>query len=490
MQIEKSTGEILKLTPTGRISRAKPKLSKLSLGQQQERIANKANKFFATMRSIINLANKSDEVDEFFVGEIRKELSDILDLGILSYPSTLTQYGIKPEMSYQERKEAFGLKKYITTRTENEKKFLKSMAHKADICNKANWSWRIAQEAEEKNKLNWYPFFITLTVDPLKADPEEIWRDPKYFRNYIRKLCNVVCKELGHNPIQHPPYRKESDYLTYAGVIEHGKSRLHHHCHIVVWLRDIPSAWKQCPNAGIRNPKNRNRNECIPMRELWDYSDGFLSPSLYFRSVNDVWKRRHNFALPLSAKGPNKGKPMKISTPGVAGTYITKYMQKGHKEWNHRMRATRNLGMTRLRKTLEEIDLKVLEALTWRAPKSSLNHSLMQIHSVPLGLLRQEASRKTFVEKYKRRQLDLISLLQSNTGLFITMLKNVQAGLRPDRMRSSEFYDWVSQFSPVPREYCKERQIAAHTALGMIFPPRLGRKEHVNFGGNEINRAI
>jgi len=40
------------------------------------------------------------------------------------------------------------------------------MKDKGDQVRKSNWSWRIAQEAQEKASAGWYPFFATLTLDP------------------------------------------------------------------------------------------------------------------------------------------------------------------------------------------------------------------------------------------------------------------------------------------------------------------------------------
>ena len=414
-----------------------------------ETLSRKTEKYWAEMRTNKALMLRSPKFDDYQVDEMCSELRDCLDSGILSYPPTLQEAGIEPGMTYQERRKAFGLRSYDHYRTPNEKKFLTAMSHKADRVRKCNWSWRIANEAQEKQEQKWHPFFVTLTVDSKKADSEQLWKEGREFRKYIRRLVNVVCKELGHPPAHKKPYRPESDYVTYSGVIEHGKSAVHHHGHFLIWMRAIPSNWRVCPNRGILNPKNRTKNVCLPMSILWPWSSydtetGLpLSPALYFRTIGDIWSTKYNFVLPLK-----DGKPMKVSVPRVAGAYITKYLSKEHKEWHHRMKATRNLGMVKLKQIVAQMSLETATALSWRPLKSDTNYSVMMIHSVPIGLLRQLAKQQVFLIQYKHGLLGLKTLLRSNLGVFQKMLMSVKDGARPDRMDSMDFYDWVGQFLP------------------------------------------
>ena len=456
----------------------------MNLDKLQQQFANKSANYWAKMRTNLSMIGRSDFVDETYIDEIRRELSDILDSGILTYPHTLTQLGLEPDQSLKERKQQLGLSTTPLVHSEAEQRFLDDMAHKADQVRKGNWSWRIAEEAEEKQKLKWHPFFVTLTIDPNKTDPKALWTEGREFRKYIRRLANVVCKEMGHDPCHKKPYRPESNYVTYAGVIEHGKSREHHHGHFIIWLRAIPASWRVCPNAGIRNPANRVKNECLPMRTLWPWSLPGLSKALYFRSVGDIWSTEYNFVLPLKS-----GKPMKISVPRTAGLYITKYLAKEHREWHHRMKATRNLGMRKLRQTLESLDETMIEALTWRAENSNTNLSLMTIHSCPLGLLRSEAKRRSYLLRFRSNRLDLKTLLTSNSGIFNRMLSSVTNGARPERMDSFQFFDWVGEFLPVQKGYSRTKQIIAHTYLASIFPPDKNRVQHTNLGGNEIGHS-
>ena len=446
-------------------------------------LSNKSSKYWARMRTDLLLLSRSDHTNDDILDAVKSELSDLLDSGILNYPPTLAQLGLNKHQSLEERKSAFGIVDAQHYRSSQEMDFLKDMVFKAENARKGNWSWRIGNEAAEKHEQGWHPFFVTLTIDPSRYEPKQVWQDGREFRKYIRRLAKVVCKVLGHPPPHKKPYRPESDYVTYAGVIEHGKSREHHHGHFVIWLRDIPASWKVCPNHGIRDRAKRNRNECLSMRTLWPCSLPGLSPALYFRSVGDVWTTRYNFVLPLDKK---TGKSMRISSPRTAGHYITKYLSKEHKEWYHRMKATRNLGIQKLRKVLRAMKYKDVEALTWRPPTSGQNLSLMMTHTVPQGLLRHYAKQQKFFLQYKYRQLDLRDVLQSNRDVFTRMLKSARRGARPERMDSQRFYDWVSGFLPVPIEFSEERMMIAHKKLADHFPPPPPPTNRQSIGGNDI----
>lgn len=447
--------------------------------------ANTYQKYWATMRTNLSLINRSEREDLDYLEVVKAELRDILDNGILSYPQTLEQVGLKPDMSLKERKMALGLRTTPLVHHGRELKFLENMAYKAHDTRKSNWSWRIAEEAVEKQKEKWHPFFVTLTVDPKRTDPKTLWQEGREFRKYIRRLVNVVCKEMGHPPAHKKTkefdYRPESDYVTYAGVIEHGKSREHHHGHFLIWLRCIPASWRVCPNHGIRNTADRVNNECLPLRTYWTWSTPRLSPAMYFRSLGDIWSTEYNFVLPLK-----DGQPMKVRVPRVAGNYMMKYLSKEHKEWHHRVKATRNLGMKRLKHLLKMMNPSIVEALSWRPEKSSLNISLMKIHSVPQGLMRLEARRQNFFHKYHHNQLDFKDLITSNTAIFTRMLQSVEGGARPDRMNSSDFYDWVGAHQVVPKEYSEPRLIAAHVEMARYYPPDKMRVNAVKIGANQI----
>lgn len=450
----------------------------------ERQLANKSAKYWARIRTDLGLFARSKEYSDDRHDAIKSELSAILDSGVINYPPTLTELGLGPDLDLKQRRAALGVVNKEHLRTDNEEAFLRDMLHKADMARKSNWAWRIGNEAEDKRQLGWFPFFVTLTIDPNRYEPKQVWQEGREFRKYIRRLAKVVCKELGHPPPHKKPYRPESDYVTYAGVIEHGKSREHHHGHFVIWLRAIPASWRVCPNHGIRNPANRTLNECRPMRTLWTLSLPGLSPALYFRTVGDIWSTDYNFVLPLV-----NGQPMRISDTRTAGVYITKYLAKEHKEWHHRMKATRNLGMNKLHRIIRQLPQNVVEALTWRPQSSSQNLSLMMTHTVPQGLLRSTAKRQLYYLKFKSRRLDFRTLLQRNCAVFTRMLKAVQRGARPERMNSLDFFDFVSRFLPEDEGFCERRLFDAHEVLKAPYPPDPNRVNHIKLGGNDIGHS-
>ena len=447
----------------------------------------KAEKFWAEMRSTCYLFAKSTWPSNEQAARLISELRDILGKRIIAYPSTLSDFGITADTPYRLKKAFLGLDQvYNNSLThESDRRFMKFMTEKAGQAAKANWCWRIAEEAEQKQIQGWYPFFVTLTVDPKMTDPEKLWKEGREFRKYIRRLVNIVCELQGHPPAHKKTkeygYRPESDYVQYAGVIEHGKTQEHHHGHFMIWMKEIPSHWKKCPNVG-RLPSHRTERENKAMRYLWPWAIASQKPALYYRTKGDIWSKLGH-VTPIDKK---TGKPIKINSVQAVGNYVTKYMQKGTKVWHHRMKCTRNLGLNRLKTVISKMDSTSVKVLTWRPKKSSHLRSVSLIHSVPQGLIRSIAKRKVFSDLYQSNRMDLKTLMKTNYDHYKRMLKNVRDGARPDRMPSADFYDWVQQFLPEVEEYSEKILIETHKLLSGEFPRQQHRVQPVVLGGNEI----
>ena len=417
----------------------------------------KFEKFAAKLRTDMELVNKSKIVSEKRVNIIREQIAHSLVSRNLIYPPTLQKLGITHETALQEKKDLLQIEKKEHIHNEYELKFIKFMEESQQKANQSKWRFRIAEHAAQMDKENWYPFFVTLTVDPKVIDSKEMWQSGKKWQSLVKRLSKVASKELGHPPFWKKNkdfgYRPITDYLHYAAIIEHGKSREHHHLHAMVWLREIPSSWKLCPNrhwSGIRKVHNR----CRPLETLWKLGRTEVN---YFRSVNDIWSRKHNFSLPLK-----NGKPMPVAPINAAGAYLTKYLQKDHKEWLHRLKATRNLGLTRIKNLIKSMTLQQCKALTWRPKTSQSSHSLKTIHIVPLGLVRQIAKQVNFVNHYRQNLLDLKTLTMQRSKPYIRMLRSARGGARPDRMPFQGFYDWVSELLPEETEYCDSQLLDSH----------------------------
>ena len=447
----------------------------------------RVEQFWAEMRSTAYLFSQSVLPTSEQATQLISELGDILGKRIITYPSVFKEFGIGATTTYKQKKMLLGLDREVdhVEFNANEIRFVRFMLNKAADTRKANWCWRITQEAEQKQEDGWYPFFVTLTVDPKQTDPEKLWKEGREFRKYIRRLVNVVCSELGHPPAHKKTkefgYRPESDYLTYAGVIEHGKTQEHHHAHIMIWMREIPSNWKVDPNGG-RLPQYRTERECRHMRQYWPWAIASQKPALYFRSKGDIWSKLGH----VTPNDKETGKPIKINPVAAVGNYVTKYMQKGNKIWHHRMKCTRNLGMQKIQRLINSLDQKTLEALSWKPKTSHQLRSVSSIHSVPQGIIRSLAKRKIFAIRYQSESMDLRTLMKTNYAHYRKMLRSVRDGARPDRMPSAEFYDWVQSFLPEETGYCEERLLDSHRLLGYDFPRGIFAVPPTVIGANEI----
>ena len=429
--------------------------------------ARKLQTLSAEMRTNLDLMRRSKRVTQAIIADAQKECALYLARTILNYPPSMRSLGLRPHQPLSERKQILGVSETQIEETPETQDFQKLLETQGRKSLKANWIWRIGQEANEKALEQWYGFFVTLTVDPSKCpDSLAMWKEGREFRKYIRDLAKVSAKACGM-PKAIKNGASDRDFIQHVGVIEHGSSRHHHHMHLLIWMRGIPESWKLCPNRGIRRPEHRTLDYCKPMGTYWKWSKPGIGRAKYFRHEGDQWSRL-GFALPYDS---NKGRVIRIHAPEKAGLYIAKYMDKDDKVWLHRIKATRNLGLSRLKMVLMNMHLSKIEALSWRPRTYSLSVSATTTHTCPNGLLRSLAKQETFFRKWVNRSMDWAMLLQENCDSFSRMLQSVRDGDNPRRMRSKELYDWVTEHLPEPTGYCEQRYRRAITSLGVHFPP-------------------
>lgn len=447
--------------------------------------SRKCERYLSSMRTNLHLMDKSPKVSTFDLKSARIRTCSFLDRSVLNYPPELKALRIEPGMPLALKKERLGIER-ADVPSDEELRFQamgETFAHKA---RKASWAWRIGQEAEMLDRYDWYPFFITLTLDPDKIWHElgltrpQFWQETHQFQYWLKRVAAIAAKSMGHKP-PHKTDVPQSQYVRYVGVLEHGKSREHDHMHLLVWMRDIPDSWKNCPNRRIRNPLSRRFNRCRALESLWRWDNGLNSPAMYWRHQHDVWHRKHQFAYAVA----KNGKPMVLRPAKAAGSYLCKYILKGDKTWSHRVKATRGLGLTMIRDLLWRTPPKILEALTWRPESYNTSTSLLTIHSVPHVLLRQLAKSALFTRKYEQGQLGWMELLQERSGSYSRMLSSVRNGAKPWAMPSPQLYDWVSQHLDAQAGYCEKRLLKAHRRFGLISPPEPFTKTKA-IGGNRI----
>lgn len=428
----------------------------------------KAMRITSEMRTNLTLMSKSNKVTGPEFMAVKNDCIQYLANSNLNYPPSMSKFGLYQGQPLPLRKQALGIEENREEPTPEELEFQDFLAVKAKKSIKANWIWRIGQECQEKAYQGWYGFFVTLTVDPSRiADSQTMWEEGREFRKYIRRLAKVSAKACGQPRAIHNG-ASASDYVHHVGVIEHGKSRQHHHMHLLVWMRNIPDSWKKCPNSGIRNPKHRIVDWCKPMTTYWPNSLPGIGKAKYFRHECDMWSQ-HRFVLPYD---PKKKAVIKIHGPETAGLYIAKYMDKDDKVWTHRIKATRNLGLTRLRIVLMQMHWQKVEALSWRPESYHLSTLATTIHTVPNGLLRLIAKQEVFCRLWARKQLDWNEQLQKSCDAFSKMQQSVKNGARPKRMRTQEFYEWVTKHLPEQKGYCEQRYKRAIQSLGANFAPK------------------
>lgn len=420
----------------------------------------------AEMRSNLSLLRKANRViPHNQYRQIYEQTLHYLELRNLNYPPSMISVGLNKNMSFHEKKEALGLSSSVREKTAGEIEFEEFLEQSAAKTRQTNWLWRVGAAAADLQEKGWFPFFVTLTVDPSKANPRDLWQEGDAFRRWKRQMSLVVTRALGHPPA-HKSNVPDSVYFRYFGVLEHGQSRVHDHMHVLLWLREIPESWKKCPNRGIKNPEMRTKQRCLPLETYWPWSNPLNRPAVYFRTVGDVWGQL-GFTTPYLVK---QKKFLCPAAPIKAGAYCAKYMGKDEKEWKHRVHATRNLGTELLTDRLRRLSMKKLEALSWRPGNQSLLISLQTIHSVPNGLLRWHAKRELWLKKYSKGQLDWTAELMSNYDSFSAMRSSVRAGARPSRMGSKERYDWLGKHLPEQEGYCEKRLKSAHRSLQYLFP--------------------
>ncbi len=366
----------------------------------------------------------------------------------------------------------------------SELEFCAFLRRQSDQVRKMNWIFRIGAQAQEMNERGWYPFFVTLTVDPKEHNPEKLWKEGREWQKYLRRVCKVVTDAMGHRPIN-KSLIPMSEYLTYACCLEHGGSRDHHHAHAVLWLREIPSVWKRCPNRHIRDPKYRDRQRCGYLETLWPFCAPAFRPALYFRCEGDVWSRLGFVTPVIRDKRSGLKKPLPINPPSMAGLYIAKYMTKDDKKWHHRIKATRNLGLNKVKNFLVRLTNNQLRPLTWRPQSQNTAISLQTIHSVPLGLLRRLAQQVIFSREWVSRRADIPSLLTTTCESFPIMLQAVRDGLRPSRLPSKALYDFVGECLPAEPAYCDHSLWSAHSLLEYLYPASF-KTAVTHLGGNDI----
>lgn len=310
----------------------------------------------------------------------------------------------------------------------------------------AGWQYRIGAELARARDHNWYTLLCTLTVDPSITDPEELLHEGTEWRRYRTRLSEEVRKQLHLEQPQRGGPRRDT-YCRYFAIIEHGKSRQHHHIHALFFCKDIPTAWKRDPNIGRPNP---NATDILPLKNLWPW--GTITKCGPFRFLGDRWTRE-DWIFPTTLTNPKSA--------FEAGKYLTKYLTKEHKQWSHRTRATHGLGLTDLRRYLNSQTTSWLNAAATRMFHET-SKPLLPNTQLPLHLLKREARliawERLWISPSGRKTL-LNWVLTPTFPMYSEMRASVILGAKPWKLDSELTRNWLSGLVPLQeRNVSYERQ--------------------------------
>lgn len=303
------------------------------------------------------------------------------------------------------------------------------------------WTFRFGEEAWHMAQLGWYGLFVTLTVDPKAHDPYEIMQNARYLRDWRYRMAEIVRKTLGVRPPGRggPP---RASYFRSALVIEHGKSRHHHHCHGLIWVRALPDEWLKDPNEGRPIP---DEDEIRGFRHTWPYGEQKSFRAL--RHDGDPYTKL-GWQWPLV-----NGRPLDRFAPESVGCYLGKYLGKDHKQWNHRVKCTRNLGLTTLRQALEGLRLSTLWSATRRNMTLATRSGSLESR-LPTSLRRSEATRmlisRLLVSRIGRQRMLIPWAMRPKDGSYSAMQESVRRGARPWSMDGEQLWEWLTDVLPPP----------------------------------------
>ncbi len=369
-----------------------------------------------------------------------KKFSCLLDVQKIIH--SLRKNGLGPELTYREKKEVLKIPKGSgnTDLEPNIEKrlfaFLKNGSKKSAA---SEWKWRIQTEIlNTVNKEKWYPLFGTYTVDPKRLPVgiltrDELWQKTDCWDKFVKKYKADVAESLGYGrkPSKWP---KTSTFFKYFAIIEHGKSGNHPHVHVIWLCKNIPQLWKRDPNI---NNKENTEFDIAPASSLWEHGVQKQTQAIFIKGSPFIDKL--GWAIPCKYnEKTEKPEPIEVGDAMAIGGYIAKYLGKQEtKKWNHRIKSTKNLGVTQLIKNLRKLNcIPILEALAQRPPTYIQSFAMQKMTKCPMSLLRR-ISKMELVRRYHSSMSSLgeKSLWKEWTNkpntFYMKLIDSVSNGQRP-----------------------------------------------------------
>lgn len=366
-------------------------------------------------------------------------------------PPFLRRLGFRFDLPRGERKALLGVDHVFQGHARLER----MLSEQYDASHTAEWTFRIAAANSDLMQKGYWPFMVTLTLDPsLHPDGETFWSS-RGWEHYLRKLASVAGRELGFTAAE--SRNRVSDLVKYVAVIEHGKSREHHHTHALIWLKAIPQSWKVDPNLGRVKP---DAMQCLEMNSFWEHGFAY---SKYFRFVGDPWSQL-GFVIPIKEDGSR----FVLGPVESAGRYVMKYMQKETKEWRHRIRASSSLGLRVIQRLMSIMTDREIDQLTRRIENFDVLSRLQEHISIPVQLIRRLSKQVKICRDWSTSTRHWMNPRASS---FLNMLKSVRDGQRPWEMLSSELHEWFLRQNP-PQEigFSEVPFWSAYEKLACFYP--------------------
>lgn len=354
---------------------------------------------------------------------------------------SLTELGVGPEQPLSVRKKRFKIPKREYFETEESRKLNNLLKSGAKNTNRNEWSYRLITAMNENINNGWFPLFGTYTVDP-KMLPEgcvtrdDLWKKTPAWDRFIKRFKTAVAESCGYGrkpskwPLGHT-------FFQYFAIIEHGASGEHPHVHVLFMLKDIPKSWKIDPNS-----KNiRTIRDIAGASALWPHGWKRLTCGVF---CSGSWFAE-NWIPPIDDK---TGHAIEIGSVDAMAFYVTKYMQKGEtKKWNHRVKATKSLGLRKLQESLTKIDsASMVRMLACRQESYSVMMEIQALTQIPLSLVRKcskiEWQKRLYSSKNIRAEKLLSSLWVTIPSSFYTALSmRVRDGLRLWKLTPEQRYN-------------------------------------------------
>lgn len=373
---------------------------------------------------------------------------------------SLTKCGLGPERPYGAKKTRLGIASGKRQYDDDEcvkgvapdKQLSDYLEDSARQTRKSEWIYRVVNETERCIDDKWFPLFGTYTVDPAVLPElgllhrDEVFTDANAWDKFIKRFKAEIadCLGYGRKPSKWPPTRS---WFRYFACIEHGQSGEHPHIHCLFFLKGIPDGWKHDPNYGNRF----NLLFDIPAASaLWEYGEQKETKGLF---VTGSWFAE-NWETPVKYED-GKFREITVGNPAIVAGYIGKYMGKGAQiKWTngkyHRVRATKSLGMDKIRLALLDCPLRLLLAASKRVEDYSQVMAIQSRTSVPLSLLRRQSKtelmRRLHSLKARLAERYLLKIWTREPSEFYTkLLKLAETGVRVNAMMPSERYRLYTQ---------------------------------------------